>query len=143
MTNNISPVLRVAAKAVIVNDNGQVLIVRESIKDEENTMVGQWGLIGGRLNHGETFIDGLHREVLEEVGLKIEPIKPIEVGEWHPVIKGIPHQIIAVFMLCKPLTDVVTLSDEHDKYTWISKKDLKDYKIMGNELHVLNTLFKA
>lgn len=141
MTNDTKLVLRVAAKAVIVNNDGKVLIVRESAKDQENTMVGLYGLVGGRLEAGETFIDGLHREVFEEVGLEIEPIRPIEVGEWHPVIKGVPHQIIAVFMLCKPITNIVVLSPEHDKYVWASKDELKNYKIMGEEKHVLDTLF--
>jgi 8-oxo-dGTP diphosphatase len=116
-------VLRVAAKAVIGNDEGQVLILREGGKYDEGSKIGQYGLPGGRLNVGETFEDGLRREAKEETGLDIEPIKPLQVGEWHPVIKGIEHQIIAIFMLCKAKANKVVLSDEHDDYQWVNPAD--------------------
>lgn len=141
MSSNNAPILQVAAKAVIVNDNGQVLIVRESAQCIGNTMTGKYGVPGGRLDPGESFEDALHREVMEEVGLRVEPIKPIGIGEWNPTINGIPHQIVAIFMLCKPLTDTVALSDEHDKFAWVSKKDLKNYKIMSDEQHIFENLF--
>ena len=80
MSPNNEPILQVASKAVIVNDNGQVLIVRESSKDNERTLIHQWGVPGGRLDPGESYLDALHREVIEEVGLWVEPIKPIGIG---------------------------------------------------------------
>ena len=116
-------ILRVAAKAVITNAKGQVLIVREGGKYDEGSKIGQYGLPGGRLNVGEMFQDGLKREAREETGLDVEPIKPLQVGEWHPTIKGVPHQIIAIFMLCKAKPGKVTLSDEHDDYQWVEPTD--------------------
>src|SRR6187431_844175 len=98
------PVLRVAAKAIIVNDKGQVLIIREASTGPDNTKVGQWGLVGGRLEPGESFLEGLQREVREETGLKVQVEKPVHVGEWRPIIRDVPHQIIAIFMLCRAET---------------------------------------
>ncbi|HUD10889.1 MAG TPA: NUDIX domain-containing protein, partial [Candidatus Saccharimonadia bacterium] len=43
------PILRVAAKAVILDRDGRVLIVREAKSGPDNTKVGLWELLGGRL----------------------------------------------------------------------------------------------
>ncbi|HSD55849.1 MAG TPA: NUDIX hydrolase [Candidatus Saccharimonadales bacterium] len=134
------PILQVAAKAVIVNDEGKVLIVRESVNDPNNTQVGLWGLPGGRLEPGEAFLDGLKREALEEVGLNIEAGRPLCMGEWHPTIQGIPHHIIAFFVRCKPLTTNVQLSDEHDAYEWLDLNELDKYALMDDELHAFKAL---
>lgn len=42
------------------------------IKKARGPYTGQWDLPGGGLDFGETPLDGLHREVLEETGLKIK-----------------------------------------------------------------------
>ena len=135
-----APILQVAAKAVIVNDEGKVLIVRESPEDLNNTKVGQWGLSGGRLEPGESFFDGLKREAMEEVGLQIEPGQALCVGEWRPVIRGVPHQVVAFFICCKPLDSDVQLSEEHDAYEWLDLKDLDQFTLMDDELHAFEAL---
>lgn len=131
------PVLRVAAKAVI-RKRGRVLIIREASTDRDNTKVGQWGLPGGRLKPGEEFRSGLAREVKEETSLDIKAIAPVHVDEWSPVIRGTPHQIIAVFMLCGAVTTEVELSDEHDAYAWIRPAQRRNYLIMAPEDAVLD-----
>mgnify|MGYP003587893100 FL=1 len=143
MISNTPPILKVAAKSVIVNNKGEVLIVRESAKNEEGTQIHKWGLIGGRLEPGEPFYTALQRETREEVGLKVEPIKPLYVGEWTPVIKGIPTQIIAVFILCKALTENVVLSDEHDDFAWILPASRTKYTFMPPDDKVVDLLLNV
>lgn len=124
------PILQVAAKAVIVNSAGKVLLVRESGRLDTNTQSSLYGLPGGRLNPGESFFDALKREVMEEVGLEIAPGRPIYVGEWRPVIKGVPHQIVAVFIVCTAKTDNVRLSEEHDGFVWADPTRRQQYNMM-------------
>jgi 8-oxo-dGTP pyrophosphatase MutT (NUDIX family) len=137
MSDNPQIVQRIATKALIVNDQGQLLILREASTYKEGTNVGRFHMPGGRLDPGEAFVDGLKREVSEETGLQIEIGRPIYVGEWHPVIKGVPHQIVAIFFVCKPLTSTVQLSDEHDDFTWILPEDAGNYDIMAPEDKVI------
>lgn len=54
-----STVYRVSLKAIIRNDKGEVLCVKENGSD--------WTLPGGGLDHGETIEQGLDRELHEEL----------------------------------------------------------------------------
>lgn len=130
--------LRVAMKAVIVNDLGQVLILREANTYEEGTQTGRYHVPGGRINPGEHFEDALRREVIEETGLEVDILYPIYVGEWRPVIKGVQNQIIATFQVCKAKTTDVKLSEEHDDYKWINPIDRVNFDIMDPEDKVID-----
>jgi 8-oxo-dGTP diphosphatase len=124
---------RVAAKAAIVNSEGKVLILREASTYDEGTNIGRYGLPGGRVTPGEHFFDGLKREILEETGLEVKIGKPVYVDEWFPIIKGTPNHIVGMFFECKPLSDNVKLSEEHDDYRWISAAEIDDYEMIATE----------
>lgn len=135
-------VLNVAAKAVIVNNEGKVLILREAATNPDGTNVGKYHMPGGRLDVGEAFIDGLHREVQEETGIDIEPFHPVHVDEWRPVIRGTVHQIVGVFMLCRAKSDTVRLSEEHDHFAWIDPAELNKYDLLGAEGRAIEAAVK-
>ena len=143
MTDNQNIVQRIATKALIVNDRGQILILREASTYEEGTNIGKYHMPGGRLNPGEAFQDGLKREVSEETGLEIEIGKPIYVGEWRPVIKGVQNQIVAIFFICKPLSDNVQLSEEHDDFKWVTPDQIKQYDVMSPEDKVFEAYIES
>lgn len=60
---------RAAVAAVIINDNNDVLITQRSFKRDHHA--GEWEIMTGRLAQGETFEDALHREVKEELDIKV------------------------------------------------------------------------
>jgi 8-oxo-dGTP diphosphatase len=132
-----SMVQRIAMKAVIVK-NGKVLLLREAATYDDGTQRGRYHMPGGRIEAGENFEDALKREVQEETGLEVDIKYPIYVGEWRPVIRDIPHQIIGVFFVCTPKTSKVTLSTEHDDYQWIEPKKRKNFDIMDPEWKVID-----
>ncbi len=135
--------LRVAAKALVINQDGEVLILREASSYEEGTNHGRYHVPGGRVNPGEPFAEALAREVLEETGLKIRIGVPIYQGEWWPKIKNIQNQIIALYILCFTDSKNVQLSDEHDKYVWLQPSDHKKYDIMSPEHEVIEEYIKT
>lgn len=130
---------RIAMKALIVNDEGQVLILREATTYDEGTNTGRYHLPGGRLNPGEPYLDGLNREVMEETGLTVSVERPLYVGEWFPVIKGVSNQIVAVFFVCKATGGEVRLSDEHDNFEWINPQDVEKFDFMPPDDDVIRT----
>ncbi len=54
---------RVSLKAVIFNEQGQILVVKERGRD-------WWDIPGGGIEHGETIKEALARELYEEVSLE-------------------------------------------------------------------------
>lgn len=133
--------LRVAAKAVI-SHKGKILIVREAKTYQDGSQYGKYGLPGGRIEADEPFFDALSREVKEEVGLSIKPIRPVYVGEWWPEINGIKNHIIAMFVLCEATTSSVKLSEEHDDFRWIELAEINKYDFMDPDVKVLMSLEK-
>jgi 8-oxo-dGTP diphosphatase len=131
-------VQRVAMKAVIVRD-GKVLILREAGTYDEGTQGGRYHLPGGRVDPGEYFEDALGREVRGETELDIDIQYPLYMGEWRPVIKGVPHQIIATYVVCTPTpaAGTVVLSDEHDDYQWIDPSEHHKFDLMAPEDKVI------
>lgn len=70
-------ILQVAAKALVINDEGKVLILREPVKDNPGSKDGLYGLPGGRMEVDETYEQALKREVKEEAGLEVDVLYPI------------------------------------------------------------------
>lgn len=59
------------AVAVIIDSDKRVLLLKRS-NYEDQWQPNKWSLPGGKIEEGETPVDGLKREVEEEVGIKIE-----------------------------------------------------------------------
>lgn len=126
--------LFVGAKGLIVRPDGKVLIVRESGAYEEGTEVGNWDVVGGRINVGEPLLDGLKREVTEEAGLSVTVGGLLSVTENFPQIKEEPCHIIRVYYHCTTDHTEVTLSTDHDQYEWIDPREHATYGLM-EDLH--------
>jgi 8-oxo-dGTP pyrophosphatase MutT (NUDIX family) len=65
------PLILPGSVVIIVNEDGEILL------QERNE--GGWGLPGGLMNLGESFLDTAKREVLEETGLYIDNLLLLEV----------------------------------------------------------------
>ena len=105
---------------------------------------------GGRLNKNEVNIvnkdgvdysilsESLKREVVEETGLEIEIIEPFI--NWMLFRSG-KKMFIASYK-CKWLAGEVKLSDEHDKYEWVTKDDYVKFNDNSEYFNILEKYFK-
>ncbi len=125
----MSIILQPAMKTFVVYEN-RILIIRESVHYNSSNK-GRYDVVGGRVNPGERFDEGLLREIIEETGLKPKLGKPFSIQEWRPIIKGIEHQIIGTFIECFSNSSEVKLSKDHDKYEWINPPDYWKYDLVG------------
>lgn len=75
-----------------------------------------WGLVGGKVEHGETVKDALHREIREELGGVIDgaKIRPIEkfTSDNQSFVYHTYHIVVDYEFV--PL-----LNREHDGYCWV------------------------
>ena len=63
--------------AVIWNGQGDVLLILRGKEPRK----GQWSLPGGKLEFGETLVEGVRREVREETGLEVEILGLVDVAK--------------------------------------------------------------
>ena len=123
----------VATKGMIIKDNKLLLIYKSKEEAKEWSSVAiandsnyevRRDLPGGRLEFGEDPKIALAREIKEEVGLKVEVLKPVDV--WH-LIKD-QFQLVGINYLCIWQEGEVTLSDEHEAYEWLTEAELRAKK---------------
>jgi ADP-ribose pyrophosphatase YjhB (NUDIX family) len=102
--------IRPGAAAVILTDEG-VLLQRRS----DN---GRWGLPGGGVEPGESVSAAVVREVLEETGLDVEPVRLVGVYSDpanHQVVTypdgNVIHYVSTVFE-CRIVGGTLTCGDE-------------------------------
>jgi ADP-ribose pyrophosphatase YjhB (NUDIX family) len=104
----------ISLEAMIMKD-GKILLLRRN----NPPVQGQWWFPGGRLRKGESFEAALRREVKEETGLAIKPVKFI--GVYNRVFPE-RHDVTLAF-LCKieNKSTVVMLNDEHSEYQFFKE----------------------
>ena len=132
MTSDLPVRLFLATKAFIRHKD-RVLILRESNKYIDGVQTGKFDVPGGRMTiMGETFLDSLRREVLEESGLEISHISPFFVNEFRVTKKDEIWQIVAMYFKADSNTDQVKLSQDHAEYQWIDAAAYSEYPVIEN-----------
>ena len=103
---------RVSLKAVILNDIGHVLVVKERGRD-------WWDIPGGGLDHGESIKEALGRELLEEVSLHGD-------FEYEAILAEDPKYLdnhnlyqMRVAFLVKPNVAVFEPGDDGDEVSFV------------------------
>lgn len=131
---------RIAVRAVIIRDDGKVLLIRESENYKGGTQVGFYDFPGGKIKIGETYESAIKREVMEEVGLEISIEEPFYVYEWRPLVMNEQLQIIGIFFKCKPLSVNVVLSNDHDDFQWINPLEVSSLPLMEKTENAIKKL---
>lgn len=111
----------VGVGAVVV-DGERVLLIRRG----HEPMKGEWSLPGGALEVGETLLEGVRREVLEETGLEVEPVAMIEVldriardGEGR-----VQFHYVLVDYLCRVVGGELCCATDAVEARWASREEL-------------------
>lgn len=123
--------------AVIVDDEGRVLLTRRSVPP----FLDLWVMPGGKVDLGEALVDALKREVHEEVGLEVEIEGLIDVFEHITPGEENCHFVI-LYYRCRPLyCDVVHNKDEVSEFAWVSCSDLVKYDMPAGGRFILGKIF--
>lgn len=103
----------VSVAGVVVNERNEVLV----IKRRDN---GQWEPPGGILELGETFEQGVQREVLEETGVSIT------IDRLTGVYKNMARGIVALVFRCTPVAGIPTSTPEATAVQWAPLPAISD-----------------
>lgn len=113
--------------AVVLDAERRVLLVlRGGIP-----MQGEWSLPGGVLETGETMIEGMKREIFEETGLRVEPMR--FAGVYDRILldsAGRPqYHYVLVDHVCRVVGGELRAGDDVRDVRWVAEKDLPEYKL--------------
>jgi len=127
------------ASGLFLNEKQEVLLLKRAISPS----LGKWDTPGGFLENGEDPIDGLRREMREELSLEIElgPILTIFIDHY-----GKNEDVVYtfnVFYEAKILSDDIKLDHENSEYKWFAKDDIPWNDLaFQNTHHALHALYK-
>ena len=105
------------AKAMFIDSNQKVLVVRKASN-------GQWELPGGRVCIDEMYLECLHRELVEELGYRLQKV-PDEVVKWSAFVEN--NTLLGQTFFFQVDNFSPNISGEHTDYKWIPLDSCKLY----------------
>lgn len=107
----------IAASAVIVDDEGRVLLVKRGHEPQK----GLWSVPGGRVEPGETPAEAAAREVREETGLEVT----VGAQLWTATVPFGDHLTYEVHdFAATRIGGVLNAGDDADDARWFSPTEL-------------------
>lgn len=115
-------ITKIGEYAIILNSKNEFLMLQY---DEYHDF--KWHFPGGRLDEGEEAMQGLIREVKEEVNLEIYDLKPVYTKIFTEERK------YGVFFLAKVKEPYkVEISNEHQKFKWFKYEEIETIDFWQN-----------
>jgi len=102
--------------------SGKYLVLRRSA--EKDVGAGEWECITGRVDQGEGFPEALRREVLEELGVQIQPDFILKTSHFY---RGAPipeNEMVGLLVACSlESPEAIQISWEHSEARWVTRDE--------------------
>lgn len=95
---------------------------------------GDWQLPGGVLELGETIEQGVVREVHEETGVIVKPLKL--TGVYKNMVRG----VVALVFLCEVISGDLETNDEAQKVEWMKSARVPEMMSEAFSVRLLDAL---
>jgi 8-oxo-dGTP diphosphatase len=124
----------------IILDRNRVLLVERA----KSPLKGYWSLPGGALETGEYLEEGIRREVLEETGLRIQPLGVVEVFEriMRDARGRTEYHYVLIDYLCRVKGGKLQPADDVSRAEWVARRALSRYRITEGTLPVIEKAFR-
>ncbi|HXM41897.1 MAG TPA: NUDIX hydrolase [Bryobacteraceae bacterium] len=106
---------------------------------------GYWSLPGGVLEIGETLEQGIIREVREETGLEIQPLKVVEIFERivRDAQGAAEYHYVLIDYICRVTGGTLQAADDASQVAWVERSKLSTYRITAGTLPVIEKGFRT
>lgn len=120
---------------------GPILLVERG----KPPLEGQWSLPGGLVEAGEPLEQALCREILEETGLIIRPVKLF--GLFERILRDAQgraeyHYLLADY-LCTVKGGALLAGDDVARAEWVSRRNLPNYRLTDGTLEVIEDAYSS
>lgn len=135
------PEAPVAGIGGVVIRDGEVLLVRRAYPPR----AGEWSLPGGRLELGESLVEGVRREILEETGIAVEVGPLVEVFDRvHRDAAGrVRYHFVIVDFLCRPVGGTLRAGDDAADARWVARAEVAALGVNAHAAAVIEKGFAA
>ena len=122
-----TPKHSVSVAGIVVRDDGRILAVQR----RDNA---RWEPPGGVLELGETFEEGVRREIAEETGITVE------VQRLTGAYKNLTRGVVALVFRCRPTAGDATATDESQHVQWLTADQVRERMSPAYAIRVLDAL---
>jgi 8-oxo-dGTP diphosphatase len=125
---------------------GALIFRRDSILLVErgrDPLKGYWSLPGGLVEPGERLVDAVKREILEETGLSIRPVKIFEIFEriMKDAAGRVEYHYVLADYLCKVVKGEPKAGDDVSRVQWTRRRTLGEVQLTEGTLGVIRRAF--
>ncbi|MBX9603550.1 MAG: NUDIX hydrolase [Bryobacteraceae bacterium] len=126
--------------ALIFRRNSILLVERGGVP-----LKGYWSLPGGIVETGEMLEQALQRELFEETGLRVQPLRVAEIFERiMPDAAGrIEYHYVLVDYVCKVVGGTLAPADDVARAAWVPVKKLKEYRLTEGTQAVIERVWQS
>jgi len=127
--------LQVGVKVLLKNKEGKYLLVARNPKKYPEIGL-KWDIVGGRIKPGTPLLDNLHREVMEETGLKISSEPKLVAAQ--DILRVHMKHIVRLTYIAEA-NGSPTMDDESIKWKWFTCNEILeiDKKMLDQYLYEL------
>lgn len=123
-----------AVGAVVIKDREVLLVMRGKDPGYE-----QWSIPGGAIQVGETMEQAVVREIREEVGILIDPVRLVETLD--RIVRdeqgSILYHYVLLDFLCLYRSGKIRPGSDAIKARWVKEADLGRYALVGETEKVI------
>lgn len=123
----------------MVRDERALLIRRGSAP-----LKGEWSIPGGMLELGETILEGVQRELLEETAIEVRLLDLIEVFErvTRDEAGKLKYHFVILDYLCEAVRGEAQAGSDVTDVAWVRESELNDYSLTPTATRVVQKAFE-
>jgi len=126
---------------------GAIVLRRDRVLMAERgkePLKGWWSLPGGALETGETLEDAVRREMREETGLEIRPMRVLQIFEriMRDDAGAAEYHYVLIDYMCRVTGGSLQAGDDVSRVEWVPRRELASLKITEGTLGVIEKAFR-
>jgi 8-oxo-dGTP diphosphatase len=124
----------------LIFQRGRILMVERG----KEPLKGWWSLPGGAVETGETLDQAVRREVREETGLEVHPVRMFEIFEriMRDSQGAAEYHYVLIDYLCRITGGILCAGDDVAKVQWTRQEELSALQITEGTLGVIERAFR-